>query len=51
MLGATGLVTNSLVKNITTLGFSEVPLLVQKMQTKALVETIRIVKTAMSLDL
>ena len=53
VLGATGLVTNSLVNNITTLGFTEkeVRPLIQKMQTKALVGTMRIVKTAMSLKL
>ena len=53
VLGATGLVTNSLVNSITTLGFTEkeVRPLIQKMQTKALVGTMRIVKTAMSLKL
>ena len=53
VLGATGLVTNSLVNNITTLGFTEkeVRPLIQKLQTKALVGTMRIVKTAMSLKL
>ena len=51
VLGATGLVTNSLVKNLSTLGFKEkeVRPLIQKMQTKALIGTMRIVKSAMSL--
>ena len=44
---------HSLVNSITTLGFTEkeVRPLIQKMQTKALVGTMRIVKTAMSLKL
>ena len=51
VLGATGLVTNSLVKNLQTLGFNdgEMTELVRKMQTKALVGSMRIVKSAMSL--
>ena len=51
VLGATGLVMKSLIKNLSILGFKEndVKLLVQKMQTKALVGTMRIVKSAMTL--
>ena len=51
VLGATGLITNSLVKNLSTLGFKETEarLLIQKMQTKALVGTMRVVKSAMTL--
>ena len=51
VLGATGLVTNSLVKNLTTLGFekNDIPLLVRKLQTKALVGSMRIMKSAMTL--
>ena len=51
VLGATGLVTNSLIKNLSNLGFKEydIKMLVQKMQTKALVGTMRIVKSAMTL--
>ena len=53
VLGATGLVTNSLVKNLTTLGFekNDIPLLVRKLQTKALVGSMRIMKSAMTLKL
>ena len=53
VLGATGLITNSLVKNLSTLGFKETEarLLIQKMQTKALVGTMRVVKSAMTLKL
>ena len=51
VLGATGLVTNSLVKNLTTLGFTtkEIRRLVGKMQAKALIGSMRIVKSAMTL--
>ena len=51
VLGATGLITNSLVKNLSTLGFKETEarLLIQKMQTKALVGTMRVVKSEMTL--
>ena len=51
VLGATGLVTNSLVKNLTTLGFEkkDIPSLVCKLQTKALVGSMRIMKSAMTL--
>ena len=51
VLGTTGLVTNSLVKNLTTIGFKEkeVRPLIQKMQTKALIVSMRVVKSAMSL--
>ena len=52
VLGATGLVTNSLVKNLRTLGFNndgELTELVRKLQTKALVGSMRIVKSAMAL--
>ena len=52
VLGATGLVTNSLVKNLRTLGFNndgEMTELVRKLQTKALVGSMRIVKSAMAL--
>ena len=52
VLGATGLVTNSLVQNLRTLGFNndgEMTELVRKLQTKALVGSMRIVKSAMAL--
>ena len=51
VLGATGLVTNSLVKNLTTLGFDkkDISSLVCKLQTKALVGSMRIMKSAMTL--
>ena len=51
VLGATGLVTNSLVKNLGSLGFEEkgLPKLVQKMQTKALIGSMRVMKSAMTL--
>ena len=51
VLGATGLVTNSLVKNLTTLGFEkkDIPSLVCRLQTKALVGSMRIMKSAMTL--
>ena len=51
VLGATGLVTNSLVKNLGSLGFKEeeLPKLVQKMQTKALIGSMRVMKSAMTL--
>ena len=47
MLEATRLVTNSLVKNLSNLGFKEndVRPLVQKIQTKALVGKMRILKS------
>ena len=53
VLGATGLITNSLVKNLQTLGFKEegIPVLIRKLQTKALVGSMRIVKSAMTLKL
>ena len=52
VLGATGLVTNSLVQNLRTVGFNndgEMTELVRKLQTKALVGSMRIVKSAMAL--
>ena len=51
VLGATGLVTNLLVKNLGTLGFEEknIPSLIRKLQTKALVGSMRIMKAAMTL--
>ena len=53
VLGATGLITNSLVTNLKTLGFKEegIPVLIRKLQTKALVGSMRIVKSAMTLKL
>ena len=51
VLGATGLVTNSLVKNLTTLGFvelHELRSLIQKLQKKALVGSMRVMKSAMT---
>ena len=52
VLGATGLVTNSLVTNLTTLGFvepRELRSLIQKLQMKALVGSMRVMKSAMTL--
>ena len=52
VLGATGLVTNSLVTNLTTLGFvepRELRSLIQKLQMKALVRSMRVMKSAMTL--
>ena len=53
VLGATGLITNSLVTNLKTLGFKEegIPVLIRKLQTKALVGSMRTVMSAMTLKL
>ena len=50
VLGITGLVTNSLVKNLGILGFEEknIPSLIFELQTKALVGSTRIMKAAMT---
>ena len=51
VLGATGLVTKSLVKNLRNIGFAEKKArkIIPKLQHKALVGSMRIVKSAMSL--
>ena len=51
VLGATGLVTKSLVKNLCDIGFEErnTKQLIRKLQHKSLVGSMRIVKSAMSL--
>ena len=51
VLGATGLVTNSLVNYLKELGFekNDISSLIPKMQAKALIGSMRIVKSALSM--
>ena len=51
VLGATGLITNTLVSNLQKLKFDKesVSLLIPKLQRKALIGSMRMVKSAMSM--